>query len=136
MREGARTRNAKRLRAAMTDAEKRLWYRLRRRQLANWRFRRQVPIGTYIVDFACVEAMLIVEVDGSQHLESATDRARDRWLQGEGYRVLRFWNDDVLARTEGVMTQILDALGSNRPLPPSGHLPPHAGEGIAGSGRG
>jgi len=132
VREGARTRNTKRLRTIMTDAEKRLWYRLRRRQLANQRFRRQVPIGTYIVDFACVEAMLIVEVDGSQHLESATDRARDRWLQGEGYRVLRFWNDDVLARTEGVMPHILDALGSNRPLPHSGH----AGEGTAGSGRG
>jgi len=116
----------------MTDAEKRLWYRLRRRQLANWRFRRQVPIGTYIVDFACLEAMLIIEVDGSQHLESESDCSRDRWLHGEGYRVLRFWNDDVLARIESVLTEILDVLGSNCPLPPSGHLPPHAGEGTAG----
>ena len=113
----------------MTQAETHLWYRLRRRQVGNYRFRRQVPIGSYIVDFACVEERLIVEVDGSQHLDSDYDARRDRWLEDQGFRVMRFWNHDVLDRTELVLRQILDALESPRPLPPSGHLPPRAGEG-------
>ena len=129
MREGAKQRFAKTLRSAMTDAERVQWHHLRRRQLANWRFRRQVPIGTFIVDFACLEAMLVIEVDGAQHMDSTTDSSRDQWLRREGYRVLRFWNNDVPAKTEMVLSQILDVLAATRPLPPSGHLPPQAGEG-------
>ncbi len=115
----------------MTDAEQALWYRLRRRQVGNHRFRRQVPIGPYVVDFCCVESRTVVEVDGSQHLESVRDVHRDDWLQAEGYLVLRFWNHDVLARADAVLTQICEALSSNRPLPPCGHLPPQAEEGKA-----
>jgi len=135
VREGAKREFAKTLRSAMTEAEQLLWYRLRRRQLANHRFRRQVAIGRYVVDFACVESRIVVEVDGSQHLESAHDRHRDNWLQAEGYLVLRFWNHDVLARTDAVLAQILEVLASIRPLPAFGHLPPQAGEGkIRGEG--
>jgi very-short-patch-repair endonuclease len=113
----------------MTDAEQLLWYRLRRRQVGNHRFRRQVPLGPYIVDFCCVESRIVVEVDGNQHMESRHDSRRDAWLASEGYRVLRFWNHDVLARTDAVLAQILGVLPSIRPLPPFGHLPPQAVEG-------
>jgi very-short-patch-repair endonuclease len=100
---------AQRLRKNRTDAERKLWSRLRRKQLKGARFRQQAPIGRYIVDFFCPEALLIVEVDGSQHL-SDKDRARDEWLTAEGYRVLRFWNNDVLKNTDDVVTAIFDAL--------------------------
>jgi len=78
-----------------------------------------------------MEARLVVEVDGSQHMESMYDSRRDAWLLSEGFRVLRFWNNDVLARMDLVLNRILDALAPTRPLPPSGHLPPQAGEGKA-----
>ena len=117
----------------MTEAEQLLWYRLRRRQLANQRFRRQVPIGPYVVDFACLEIFLVVEVDGSQHLDAKHDQQRDAWLSAAGYRVLRFWNHDVLCRTESVLAQILDVVATTCPHPASGHLPPQAGEGKAGA---
>ena len=132
VREGAKQQFARQLRSSLTEAEKRLWYRLRRRQLENWRFRRQVPIGPYVVDFVCTDARLVVEVDGSQHLDFAPDITRDARLDAEGYRVLRFWNHDVVDRTESVLTQILEALNSTRPLPPSGHLSLQAGEGKSG----
>jgi very-short-patch-repair endonuclease len=103
------TQNARDLRQNMTDAERRLWRELRRRSLGA-RFRRQVPIGSYIVDFACLSSRLIIELDGGQHLESPSDRQRDAWLQDRGYRVFRFWNNDVLRNTEGVLTVILAAL--------------------------
>jgi very-short-patch-repair endonuclease len=118
----------------MTDAEKLLWYQLRRRHLGKHRFRRQVPLGPYILDFVCLESKVVVEVDGSQHLDSVRDRTRDLWLEGEGYLVLRFWNHDVLARTQIVLKAIVEALDArapNCPHPASGHLPPQAGEGIA-----
>jgi very-short-patch-repair endonuclease len=76
-----------------------------------------------------MEARVVVEVDGSQHMESLHDAGRDTWLASEGYKVLRFWNHDVLARTDAVLTQICEALAAIGPLPPSGHLPPQAGEG-------
>jgi len=133
VREGAKREFAKTLRSAMTEAEQLLWYRLRRRQLGNHRFRRQVGIGRYVVDFACVESRIVVEVEGSQHLDSAHDKQRDNWLQAEGYLVLRFWNHDVLARMDAVLAQILEALASTRPLLAFGHLPPRAGEGSAGA---
>ena len=117
----------------MTEAEQLLWYHLRRRQLANQRFRRQVPMGPYVVDFACVELCLVVEVDGSQHMDSKHDQQRDAWLTAAGYRVLRFWNHDVLGRTESVLAQILDVMATTCPHPASGHLPPQAGEGKTGA---
>ena len=113
----------------MTDAEQRLWFHLRRRQWGGFRFRRQHPVGPFVVDFLCVERRLVVEVDGSQHLESATDRARDAWLRGRDLRVLRFWNDDVLERTEQVLCAILQALGEASPIHPSGTFPRARGKG-------
>ena len=80
---------------------------------------RQEPIGPYICDFVCREQHLIVEVDGGQHADSAADVVRDRWLSAEGYRVLRFWNNDVLSNTEGVLITIDAALGKQGPLTPT-----------------
>ena len=97
----------------MTDAESRLGFHLRRRrQLPGLRFRKQHPIGPYVADFACVEARLVVELDGSQHLDSPRDPLRDAWLREQGFRVLRFWNDDALLRTDQVLSAILEALSS------------------------
>jgi len=104
---------ARQLRRAMTDAERRLWSVLRDHQLDGRRFRRQAPIGPYIVDFVCHEALLVVEVDGSQHGEQpglAHDTVRDGWLAARGYRVLRFWNNDVLSNIDGVAEVLLSAL--------------------------
>jgi len=88
-----------------------LWRRLRRRQLLGRKFRRQQPLGRYIVDFVCLEARLVIEVDGSQHLEQQSyDGARRRWLERQGYRVLRFWNNEVLAETDAVVETIAQVL--------------------------
>jgi very-short-patch-repair endonuclease len=98
------------LRVRATQAEIRLWSRLRRKEIDGFRFRRQQPIGAYIVDFFCPEARLIIEVDGGQHGEdNERDAARTEWLERSGYRVMRFWNNDVLARTDDVLATILDA---------------------------
>jgi very-short-patch-repair endonuclease len=95
----------------MTDAELRLWHGLRGKQIQGHRFRRQVPIGNFFVDFACVKSKLIVEVDGSQHaVEAERDVARTAWLQSRGYRVIRFWNTDVLRELDGVLEAIRTAL--------------------------
>ena len=102
---------ARQLRRRMTDAEARLWFHLRNRALRGCKFRRQYPIGPYIADFACVEAGLVVEVDGGQHADAPSEPGRDRCLRAHGYRILRFWNNDVLARTEAVLEQIHIALG-------------------------
>lgn len=99
------TTQARDLRQHMTDAERLLWSRLRRRFLGT-KFRRQVPLRLFIVDFACVGRMLVIEVDGGQHLESSSDVDRDRWLAENGYRVLRFWNHEVLQNLEGVLMKI------------------------------
>ena len=102
---------ARKLRSSLTDAEKRRWRRLQRRQVAGHKFRRQQPIGPYIVDFVCFERRVIVEVDGGQHAEQRSyDEQRTLWLQARGYRVLRFWNNDVLKNTNGVAQAIVDAL--------------------------
>ena len=102
---------ARTLRKRQTDAEIRLWYHLRARRLSGHKFRRQHPLGPYIVDFACPDEMLVVELDGGQHADAAYgDDARDQWLQRHGYRVLRFWNNDVLAETQAVLQSILTAL--------------------------
>ncbi len=107
---------AKSLRAEMTQAEQKLWRHLRAHRLQQHKFKRQQPIGPYIADFACFGAKLIVEVDGSQHLESSRDAKRDEWFKANGYRVLRFWNDQVLQETESVLEVILRAV-EETPLP-------------------
>jgi|SRR2546426_679308 very-short-patch-repair endonuclease len=102
---------ARQLRGTMTDAEVRLWIRLRGAQVEGYRFRRQVAIGPYIVDFVCMRARLVIEVDGGQHSErTAQDSFRTAWLKSRGFRVLRFWNTDVLGNTEGVLEDIRAAL--------------------------
>jgi very-short-patch-repair endonuclease len=95
----------------LTDAEMRLWMYLRRRQLNGAYFRKQCPIGPYIADFACLEAKLIIELDGGQHAESTTDKTRDAWFAARGYRTLRFWNNDVVQNMDGVLLTITEALG-------------------------
>ena len=97
---------ARNLRRAMTDAETRVWSRLRGGQLGA-KFRRQHPLGVYIADFACLSPQLIVEIDGSQHAGSARDVNRTAELNQLGFRVLRFWNDDVLRDMPGVCDTIL-----------------------------
>ncbi len=88
-----------------------MWRRLRKRQLGGQNFRRQTPFGRYIVDFFCFERKLVVAVDGGQHqLRAAADRERTQWLEGRGYRVIRFWNNQVLGETEAVLETILQAL--------------------------
>jgi adenine-specific DNA-methyltransferase len=121
------------LRASMTDAEKKLWRHLRAEQLDGHHFRKQVPIGPYITDFACLKAHLVIELDGGQHDEGAAkDARRTRWLNAEGYRVIRFWNNDVLQNTEGVLELIKQALAeAPRPNQPHPHPnpPPNRGRG-------
>ena len=97
---------AVRLRRDQTDAERRLWFSLRDRRLVAAKFRRQVPIGPFVVDFLCADARLIVEVDGGQHAEE--DPARQRWLEQSGYRVLRFWNNEISHNLEGVLQSIAE----------------------------
>src|SRR5262245_46221821 len=120
--------NAKELRHDMTDAERRLWYHLRAHRFGGLKFKRQVPVGDYIVDFLCFEHRLIIEVDGGQHAESIEDHHRDEWLKSEGYKVLRFWNSDVLRGTNSVLEKIAKAVGvldpSRRPPPGSLREPP------------
>ncbi|HEY7655224.1 MAG TPA: DUF559 domain-containing protein [Burkholderiales bacterium] len=102
---------ARKLRSNLTDAEKRLWRRLQRRQIGRAKFRRQQPIGRYIVDFVCFECRVIIEVDGGQHAERRyDDEQRTRWLEARGYRVLRFWNNDVLEHTDAVAQAVFDAV--------------------------
>ena len=112
--------NAKRLRTSQTDAEVRLWYHLRAHRFLGIKFKRQKPIGKYIVDFVCMERGLVIELDGGQHGErQAYDVERDAYLASRGFRVLRFWNDDVLRDTESVLEAIRQAL-SPGPSPASG----------------
>ena len=108
----------------MTDAEVRLWNRRRGEQFDGYRFRRQVPMGPYVVDFACLKARLVVEVDGGQHAEAIeADKRRAAWLASRGFTVVRFWNIDVFQQIEGVLESIHEALAGPPPYPP------HKGEG-------
>lgn len=97
--------HAAKLRQEATDVERHLWSALRNRQLGGYEFRRQATIGPFIADFLCIEAMLIVELDGSQHSEVA-DAGRTRFLEERGYRVLRFWNNEVIENLDGVLQTI------------------------------
>jgi very-short-patch-repair endonuclease len=115
---------ARKLRTDATDAERALWRELRQRQLGQ-RFRRQFPIPPYIVDLACIEARLIVEADGGQHNEPNVDRRRDEFLTTQGWRVLRFWNNDILQNRTGVLQIVAEALSVH----PHPDPPPLAGEG-------
>ena len=115
---------ARTLRARMTDAERALWAKLRMRQLGGHKFRRQVPFDRYILDFVCLERRLVVEVDGGQHADSASDEIRTAHLENEGFRVVRFWNAEVLREMDLVLNRILSALettppGAARRSPPS-----------------
>jgi very-short-patch-repair endonuclease len=102
---------ALKLRRNMTDAERALWRVLRDRK-DGYRFRRQEPIDHYIVDFVCFKARLVIEVDGGQHSESATDKKRDAYLRSQGFRVLRFWNSEVMSNFDAVHVAILSALSA------------------------
>ena len=118
---------AKKLRSSMTDAERRLWYWLRAHRFDGHKIKRQVPVGRYVVDFACLGRKLIIEVDGGQHAENPHDAARDAYLRAEGFRVLRFWNDDVLKNTQGVLEVILREL--EVPSPGALRAPPSPASG-------
>ncbi len=105
----------------MTDAELRLWSRLRGDQLGGYRFRRQAPMGAYIVDFVCLRARLVVELDGGQHATAAErDERRTAWLESRGFKVLRFWNTDVLRNPDGVLETISASLTPSPALPARG----------------
>jgi len=109
---------AKLLRKNFTDAERALWKNLKAKQLEEYKFRRQEPIGSYIVDFVCHAKRIVIEVDGGQHsMERERDGERDRWLRGQGYSVLRFWNNEVLGNIEGVLEVVRDRL-KHPPLTP------------------
>ena len=115
----------------MTEAERRLWYYLRAHRFAGMKFRRQALVGPYVVDFASLWKNLIIEVDGGQHADSESDQRRTRWLEDQGFRILRFWNNEVLSNTRGVLEVIMIAATNPSPgtslrdAPPS----PTRGEG-------
>ena len=122
---------ARALRKNMTDAERHLWSRLRRRQINGFRFRRQFPSGPHVVDFVCLEARLIVELDGGQHAENVErDQRRDEWLHAQNFKVMRFWNDQALQETDAVLEAIMCAF-NNAPPP---HPSPVKGEGELAAG--
>jgi very-short-patch-repair endonuclease len=122
-----KTQTARRLRRNSTRAEQKLWLYLRSRSLAGFKFVRQKPVGPYVVDFVCREKRLVVEVDGGQHAENRGDAVRDRWLTEDRYRILRFWNNEVMENIEGVWDTIF-AAASAAPPPHPDPLP-HAGRG-------
>jgi very-short-patch-repair endonuclease len=114
-------KTARRLRQNATDAEMRLWRHLKRLEMQGSHFRRQMPIGDFVADFACPAARLIVEIDGSQHGEGdnlTRDRRRTQWLMSRGYRVLRFWNNDIAQNIDGVMETIHAGLYGSRDAEP------------------
>ena len=110
---------ARRLRKSSTFAERKLWKYLRSRSLSGFKFVRQEPIGPYVVDFVCREKRLIIEVDGGQHATDPRDVIRDRWLVDHRYRVLRFWNNEVLGNIEGVWDVIFAAASAAAPPHPN-----------------
>jgi very-short-patch-repair endonuclease len=119
---------ARRLRTHPTEAERLLWRHLRLRQLIGYKFRRQQPLGRYVVDFVCLEKRLIVEVDGGHHAAQVGSARRAAWLEAEGFRVLRFWNTEVLQQIEAVQTRIWAVLSGEESHPTS-ILPRKGGRG-------
>jgi very-short-patch-repair endonuclease len=120
---------ARQLRTNQTDAERKLWKHLKALKSHGWHFRRQVPIDHFIVDFACYSARIVIELDGGQHnfvAHERADQARDGHLAKQGFEVLRFWNNDVLQNTEGVMERIVERLALRTPTP----NPSPQGEGL------
>ncbi len=102
---------ARHLRKTPTDAEKAFWSRLRRQQIDGFRFRRQQPVGPYVVDFFCAQRKIIVEIDGGQHASHAkADAERTAWLESRGYRVVRYWNNEVLGNIDGVLADLRSVL--------------------------
>jgi very-short-patch-repair endonuclease len=97
-----------------TDSERRLWSALRDRQLQGYKFRRQHNVGSFILDFACIEHMLAVEADGGQHNDSEADKRRTAWLESQGWKVVRFWNSEILSNLDGVLYNILKELEVRR----------------------
>jgi very-short-patch-repair endonuclease len=121
----------------MTDAERKLWLIIRSRQLGGAKFRRQQPIGPFIADFVCQEGRLIVEDDGGQHADNDGDVQRTVFFESKGYRVLRFWNSDILQNLEGIAESILAALATPHPAQPAAESPsPSRGEGLSGATNG
>jgi very-short-patch-repair endonuclease len=130
--EGAAPLNsrARVMRKAPTPAEQALWHLLRDRRFSGQKFRRQVPVGPFIADFLSYDARLIVEADGGQHANNAADEARTRWLEAQGFRVLRFWNHEILTQREMVAERLFLALGNPSPRSASPSRPsPARGEG-------
>ena len=116
----ATKRNSRSLRRELTDAEQYLWRHLRMRQIGGCKFRRQHPLGRYILDFVCLEVGLVIELDGGQHAENAErDQGRTEWLEQRELRVLQFWNNDVLKDIESVKQVIWNVLGKAGAEPPS-----------------
>ena len=109
----------KSLRQNMTDAEQLLWRHLRAHRMEGQKFRRQQPLGPYIVDFVHFGLRLIVEADGGQHVDSEHDATRDAWLRSEGFTLLRFWNNDILHNTDAVLESIWNTVHAGTPSPPA-----------------
>ena len=114
----------------LTDTERFLWQSLKSKQIGGWKFRRQAPIGSYIVDFVCFERLVIIECDGGQHaFQVERDQERDQWFEKQGYRVLRFWDNDVLNNLEGVLEAVSEACRDHPPLHPLPFIPSPQGRG-------
>ena len=110
---------AQSLRNNATPAERRLWWHLSKRQLQGHKFSRQMPIGPFVADFLCRKARLVIEVDGGQHCESRRDQSRTDFIEAQGFRVIRFWNNEVLENIEGVLLTIAQAMADSPPPAPS-----------------
>jgi adenine-specific DNA-methyltransferase len=131
------------LRRSQTDAERLLWFELRDRRLAGWKFRRPHPIGPFVADFVSLERKLVVEIDGGQHAERVQDdRKRTALLEQLGFRVVRYWNNEVLGNVSGVLEDMLKHLGGPSPQPSprtqgeGASLPSPCGRGVGGEGKG
>jgi very-short-patch-repair endonuclease len=123
-----RVPRARSLRHRATEAEKKLWQHLRQPPFKQHHFRRQATIGPYFADFASHQLRIVIEVDGGQHADSVSDESRTRYLEASGYRVLRFWNNEVLQNTSGVLAVVDTAVNADRPPTPD-PSPPQAGGG-------
>jgi len=135
-RQDKRVPRARRLRRDTTDAERKLWRALRSLPMHNSHFRRQATIGPYFADFACHAKRLVIELDGGQHgdvLHAASDAKRDAYMQQAGYRVLRFWNNDVMQNTQGILEAIAEALSVPQPPTPDPSPPLRGGRGSRGT---